>query len=55
MKKTYQAPVTEEVKIAFTQHLLEGSPDAGINTGKTMDDNDFSRGAGSFFDDDEDY
>ena len=54
MKKIYQAPVTEEVKIEITKHILEGSPDASINTGGTMEDGDFSRGINSFFDDDDD-
>jgi len=60
MKKIYQAPVTEEIKIAFKQQILEGSdPYAEINPeADPITDPSVitSREGSSFFDDnDEDY
>ena len=58
MKKIYQAPVTEEIKIAFKQQMLADS--LLINNGDASTDGngdyDDSRSIDSFFfDDDEDY
>ena len=58
MKKIYQAPVTEEIKIAFKQQMLAGSdPNAGLNPNEEITDPSIvvSREGNSIFDDDEDY
>ena len=58
MKKIYQAPVTEEIKIAFKQQMLADSllinnSDASTDGNGNYED---SRSVGSCcFDDDEDY
>ena len=55
MKKIYEAPMTEEVKVELQRMIAEspGTPDAGLTDTELEPGDVGSRDAGSFFGDDD--